>query len=171
MAKSVWEALKAAAGTPQQPTAGQVLRDLFGPGRGDGPDTAKAAQALGVSRRTVQRWMHDGLPNTPVAKRLQKRHRRWRNESQAGRRATLAAVQNRPLGSCRFVGRVIISSDRRNNDVRNFHFNLSPEDIAQLTDTAATSTQRDLHANFEHLIANKGFGGSVQLEIQQLDLR
>ena len=69
MAKSVWQAMKDLAGTSTSPPAREMLQDLFGTGRRGGPDTARAAQRLGVSRSTVQRWARTGLPNTPIARR------------------------------------------------------------------------------------------------------
>ncbi len=43
-----------------------VLTLLFGAGRRGGPDTTAAAAALGVSRRSVQRWLHPGPGPTPA---------------------------------------------------------------------------------------------------------
>lgn len=165
MAKNVWNALKGLAGAPAQAEAGTIVEDLFG------RDTAKAAKQLGVSRRTVQRWVQHGLPNTPQAKALQKRHRRWQNESKAGQAKVMgqAAKKAGAAGvNVNFNGKVIISADRRNNQDRRISFAMSADEV-ELLAAAAQGGRADLHAAFEHIAGGKGFGGSVQLDIKNLD--
>ena len=53
----------------------RVMSLKFGSAEDGGPDTARAAEAMGVSRRTVQRWLHAGhgrsLAHIPVRRREQ----------------------------------------------------------------------------------------------------
>ncbi len=50
---------------------GELLAYAYGPGpRGGAVNTRAAADALGVSVRTVQRWLHTAQPSTPSAAHL-----------------------------------------------------------------------------------------------------
>ena len=169
MAKSVWQAMKDLAGTSQPPPAAEMLRDLFGVGRRGGPDTARAAQRLGVSRSTIQRWARTGLPNTPTARRLQTRHRRWLNETKAGRAKTTDRIAQRGGIAVTFHGKVRISNDSRNNQARHFSYTLTPGNTDLLTGVAATGDRTDLHAAFEYVTTDEVFrGGSAQLDINDV---
>ena len=169
MAKSVWQAMKDLAGTSAPPPAGEMLRDLFGTGRRGGPDTARAARQLGVSRSTVQRWVRAGLPNTPTARRIQTRHRRWLNETKAGRAKTTDRIGQRGGVAVTFHGKVRISNDSRNNQARHFSYTLSPGNAELLNNVAATGNRADLHAAFEYVTADEVFrGGGAQLEINNI---
>lgn len=170
MAKNVWQAMKDAAGTPTKPTAREVLGDLFGTKAGT-PDTTKAANKLGVSRRTIQRWIQqDKLPANAKGQALAKRHQRWENESKAGQAKVFSAVADKAGAtglSVQFRGKIAISSDRRNGQSRSIGFALSSDEVAFLA-AAGEGGRADLHAAFEHIAGGKGFGGSVQLDIDDL---
>lgn len=169
MAKSVWQAMKQLADTAGPAPAAEVLQDLFGAGRRGGPNTARAAAQLGVSRSTVQRWARSGLPNTATARRLQTRHRRWLNESKAGRAKTTDRIAQRGGMAVTFHGKVRISNDARNNQVRHFSYTLTPGNTDLLTGIAATGDRTDLHAAFEYVTTDEVFrGGSAQLEISNV---
>src|SRR5690625_939931 len=81
---------------PDEPTGQDaqpagLITDLYGTGSRGGPNTKAAAHALGVSRRTVQRWIKAGrLPATSRgAGRLARTHRQWQAQ-QAAQAAALS---------------------------------------------------------------------------------
>ena len=64
-AEALWGALQK---TPDKPaTPASMVRDLYGLTRRGTPDTRTAARQLGVSQRTVQRWIKQGMPRRSAA--------------------------------------------------------------------------------------------------------
>lgn len=167
-AEALWDAVRK---TPERaPTPTSMVSDLFGMTRRGTPDTRAAAEQLGVSQRTVQRWLKQGMPSRSVAAdQLSQRHSSWRN-STAGRRARLssrreARLRNRGTTMV-FYGRVRISADERR---RGTTVTIDPNRMGQILDAALANDDRLALAHLEDAFGD-AFGGSVSLvEIEQLD--
>jgi hypothetical protein len=173
MARSkIWDALvRAAGGAPSTPPPhDQMLRDLYGAGPRGGLNAAKAAKAFGKSERTIRRWAREGVPASS-ARSLERRHSRWRRESEAGRRAALgsaaAAMAQRGLAVA-YKGKILISgADPRNTTSRTTSFTIAPDRASVLLDAAISGSRADLHAALEWA-AEDAFSGSVQFVIDDI---
>src|SRR5919202_1113461 len=98
----VFEAMtgkKAPVRDPNQLTDPNVVRNqivtAYGRGRRGGPDTAAAARDLGVSRRTVQRWLSGGTGVSPQHRQGLQRAARRAAETKTGRRRALGEEPRR----------------------------------------------------------------------------
>ena len=154
-----------------RPRVSTMLRDLFGRGRdGKRPDTKAAAAGLGVSQRTVQRWIKDGPPKNSAS--LSQLRSRWQ-DSPAGRRRQLDPATRQKLSQRQIVGgqaygRIYISQDRRNGSPRGFTFALEGEDARAMLEAMQNGDDAAAYNAWLDGIS-KGFGGSVdQLEIEEL---
>ena len=173
MPKSILETLQNFGTGGQPPTPAQVLTRLYGTGPRGGLNTRAAAAALGVSARTVRRWAQQGIPASAGGQQLQTTYQAW-EASPAGRAVTLEGVEAAKRGqpmAIAFRGKVIISNDPRNNINRSLSFTLSPAETNMLLDAGRVGGEPNLHAALEYIAAGKGFGGSVSLDITDLDIR
>lgn len=166
--EALWAAVRK---TPERPaTPGSMVQDLFGVTARGTPDTRAAAQQLGVSQRTVQRWVKQGMPRrSSAADGLGERHRAWR-DSAAGRRARLSTRREARLRNkgtqMVFYGKIRVSSDERR---RATTLTIGPERMAQILDAALAGNDQDALARLEDAFGD-AFGGSVSLvDIEQLD--
>ncbi|MDN5803468.1 MAG: helix-turn-helix domain-containing protein [Microlunatus sp.] len=173
MPKSILETLQNFGTGGQPPTPAAVLTRLYGTGPRGGLNTRAAAADLGVSARTVRRWAHQGIPASAGGRQLQTAYQNWET-SPSGRAVTLEGVEagkrDQPM-AITFRGKVIISDDPRNNTNRSLSFALSPAETNLLLDAGRTGGEPDLHAALEYIAASKGFGGSVSLDIIDLNIR
>lgn len=175
MARSkIWDALTTASGGQVTPPGhDQMLRDLYGLGPRGGLNASKAAKAFGRSERTIRRWSRQGVPAGEV-RSLERRHARWRRETEAGRRAAIgsAAAAFRQRGiSVGLVGKILVSgTDPRNSSSRRTSFTITPERAEQVIEAALSGTRADLQNAFEWA-AEKAFGGPVQFVIDDLEFR
>lgn len=167
-AEALWAAVRK---TPEKaPTPGSMVADLFGRTRRGTPDTKAAAAQLGVSQRTVQRWVKEGMPRrSTAADGLTRQHGAWR-DSADGRRARLSTRREARLRSkgtqMVFYGTVRISSDQRK---RGTTVTLDGNRMGQILDAALAGNDRLALARLEDAFGD-AFGGSVDLvEIDQLD--
>lgn len=154
-----------------------MMRDLYGvassnQGRRGGPrsgkpDTAAAAIALGASRRTVQRWVKDGMPKPGKSPHADALRAEWAVSPAGKKRQISAARKHRMLASeglsAQMSGRFVISGDpgkRRTVNISDLQVSerralfdslLAGKDDAAY-DAFITGVQRD-------------FGGSVDLDI------
>lgn len=167
----IWQALTSAAGPAAPAEPAEMLRDLYGTGPRGGINTGRAAEKLGVSRRTVQRWARDGIPANPSGRSLRQRHNRW-NRSTAGQTKALgpAGEQMRRRGAgVTFTGKIKISGgDSRSTVSRSTGWALSSDDMALVLDAAVTGSRADLQAALEHVSQNSFGGGSLQLDIDTI---
>lgn len=167
-AQALWDAVRK---TPEKaPTPGSMVRDLFGETRRGTPNTRAAAAQLGVSARTVQRWIKQGMPKkSQAADGLAQQHRTWLG-SVAGRRARLSTRRESRLRNkgtqMVFYGTVRISSDQRK---RGTTVTVGPERMGRILDASLAGDDTTALSQLEGAFGD-AFGGSVQLpEIDQLD--
>lgn len=153
-----------------RPRARRLVTETYGATRRGAPDTARAAADLGVSRRTVQRWVKDGLPaRSAHAEQLR---RSWA-DSPAGRRAAISPARVRGLAAGPSVAgtmdaHVWVSNDRRNGMRRRFGFAIDGPAMAQVAAAMRAGDDAAAHTLLaEHI---EGFGGSVDLDIRGLEL-
>lgn len=118
--------------TPRPRSVDRMLRFAFGVGstRSGRIDTRAAAEALGVSRRTMQRWMQQGVPSarrSAAAKRLETaveaRHQAMQADRRARRRNALVSGVTRMAIS----GTFSISSDTRERHIQDIE--MRPEQM------------------------------------------
>lgn len=167
-AAALWDAVRK---TPERPaTPAAMVQDVFGvTGRGT-PNTKAAAAALGVSQRTVQRWVKEGMPKrSGAADGLVQQHAQWR-DSPAGRRARLSTRREARLRkqgtTMNFYGKVRISSDERK---RSTTVSIDGDRMGAIIDAALAGNDQLALARLEDAFG-ESFGGSVSLvEIDQLD--
>jgi hypothetical protein len=169
-AEALWDAVRK---TPEKaPAPESMVRDLYGVTRRGTPDTKTAAEQLGVSQRTVQRWLKQGLPRRPRSTgpdRLRQAHRAWK-ASPAGRRAALsprreARLRNKGT-SMVFYGTVRVSADQRR---RGTTVTIGGQRMGQILDATLAGNDQLALARLEDAFGD-AFGGSVTLvDIEQLD--
>lgn len=163
-------------GTEQpRPKAGTMLRDLYGRGRDAlKPDTARAAAALGVSRRTVQRWVQQGrLPAPGRSPHADQVRTQWA-DSPAGRARRIPADTRRKLTAGapvlgRVTGKVWVSSDSRNGSDRTFSVHFDADEAASFYQAMINANDEGAYAAF-HAATVRGFGGSVDVHVNQFRL-
>jgi transposase len=167
-AGSLWAALRKSRERPV--TAQSMVQDLFGTSARGGPNTRAAAEALGVSQRTVQRWIKTGkLPTrSEAAERLQNNHQAW----QATPEARQAAISPRREARLRnqgtsmvFYGTIAISSDRRR---RGMTVDLTGAQMGRILDAAKANDDALAHQELENAFG-AAMGGSVSLTIEKLE--
>lgn len=149
-----------------RPHARTMLRDLFGRGARDRnrPDTAKVAAALGVSQRSVQRWIHDN--KVPAARRAALQAQ-WDNSPAGRRRRISPAAQHlfhsgRPV-LCIVHAKVEISNDRRNGQDRYFTLTFDGQDPSALMDAMLAGDEAEAERIWNNALES-GFGGSIGVD-------
>lgn len=147
----------------QGATIGQQIAHLYGTTSRGQPDTRAAAEALGVSQRTVQRWVaQDRTPDSGPGQQLTSQHQAWRDTA-AGRQGQIDArreAQLRQRGTViRFTGRIKISSDDKH---RTTSVVITGEEMAAILDAALNGDDNGALQALEDAFSN-AFGGSVSL--------
>lgn len=166
----LWAAVRKAPERGRTPN--EMVADLFGTTRRGTPNTRAAADELGVSQRTVQRWLKQGrLParsRTDAAERLQRAHNRWKN-TPTGRQAAISprreARLRRQGTTMRFLGTVTISSDKRR---RSTTVQVTGDQMGRILDASLSGNDAAAHRELEDAFG-QAFGGSVSLSIDELD--
>jgi hypothetical protein len=167
-AEALWAAVRKSR--EKTPTTESMVRDLYGQTPRGKPDTKAAAQQLGVSQRTVQRWLQQGMPKRSAAAGvLAQRHGAWRNAPE-GRRARLSTRREARLRNkgttMVFYGKVRISADERR---RGTTVTIDGNRMGQILDAALDGNDQLALARLEDAFGD-AFGGSVTLvDIEQLD--
>lgn len=164
------EALWAAVRKTREDTSptGMVLA-VYGTTSRGGPNTKAAAEALGVSQRTVQRWLKSGLPKarSAAADALTGGYQAWKNTTD-GRRAQLSTRREARLRNkgttMIFYGKIAVSSDPRNGVNRSTTVDISPENMNRILDATLAGDDAAAHAALEDAFG-EAFGGSVSLDI------
>lgn len=167
---ALWAAVRKSPDRPA--SADNLVRDMYGLSPRGGPNTKAAAQDLGVSQRTVQRWIKDGMPKgrsrSGGPEQLKADHQAWKNSS-AGRRAALSPRREARLRnqgtSMVFFGKISISGDQRR---RSTTVDITGTQMGQIIDANLAADDVAAHAALEDAFGN-AFGGSVSLEIDRLD--
>lgn len=166
--QALWDAVRK---TPEKAaTPSSMVRDLFGETRRGTPNTKAAAEQLGVSQRTVQRWLKQGLPKrSSAADGLSRRHTSWRDSAQ-GRRARLGSRREARLRNkgttMVFYGKISVSADQRR---RGTSVLIDGERMGQILDASLAGDDQLALDRLEDAFGD-AFGGSVSLdEIEQLD--
>ncbi|MGL5826244.1 MAG: helix-turn-helix domain-containing protein [Nocardioides sp.] len=167
-AEALWAAVRKAS--EKAPTPGSMVLDLFGVTRRGTPNSKEAAERLGVSQRTVQRWIKQGMPmRSSAAADLAQQHGSWRS-SPGGRRARLSTRRESRLRNkgtqMVFYGKVRVSSDVRK---RGTTVTVDPERMGQILDASLAGNDQLALGRLEDAFGD-AFGGSVTLvEIDKLD--
>lgn len=159
--------LEALIGGPQNPTLKTQIKQTYGTTRHGTPDTKAAAQALGVSQRTVQRWIKTGkLPSSPKGQAAAEDIQTWR-DSPAGRSQRIGPRRSQNLSKgfkADIMGVFRVSSDERRRTVKvpfdERHANNVMNAILTGDDDAA---HRALEEGY-----SAEFGGSVEIEIASM---
>lgn len=147
------------------------LLDLFGRHKGR-VNVKRAAEELGVSQRTVRRWVQTRkIPRSAAGERLRSSHATWR-DSAAGRRKALnqsARAQAAGIDAFKYTGWVRISRDRRWR--KGMQVPVQDEkDMQRMLGCLADGDDRGAHRALEDIVTAGGFGGSVELDIDHLDI-
>lgn len=167
-ASSLWAALRKSRERPD--TAQSMVQDLFGTSVRGGPNTRAAAETLGVSQRTVQRWIKTGkLPTrSDAAERLQNNHQAWKATPEA-RQSAISPLRDARLRnkgtSMVFYGTIQISGDRRR---RGMTVDLTGQQMNRILDAALANDDALAHQELENAFG-AAMGGSVSLSIEQLE--
>lgn len=161
-----WQYFGSLLETSPRPRARTLLRDLFGRASRDRtrPDTARVAAALGVTQRTVQRWVHDN--KLPAARRAALQAQ-WDN-SPAGRRRRISPAAQHMFHSGRQVSCIVhakieISQDRRNGQDRYFTLTFDGNDPAALMDAMLAGDDAEAERIWTNALES-GFGGGVGID-------
>lgn len=164
----LWAAIRKSPDRPD--TAQSMVRDLYGTAPRGGLNTRAAAEALGVSQRTVQRWIKTGqLPaRSEAAEQLQNTHQAWKATPEARQAAMSprreARLRNKGTTMV-FHGMIAISADKRR---RSTTVDLTGEQMSRILDAALANDDVLAHQELEAAFGS-AFGGSVSLEIDQLE--
>lgn len=167
-ADRIWTAAVPPPRNPPTPRA--MILNLFGRAARGGPGTNAAAQALGVSQRTVQRWVHDrkAPERSAAAQALRTRHQEWRDSPQ-GRRSALGRKRRDQIKNARrvhFTGTIRISHDQRPQ--RRTTVELAPEVLAAILERLEAGDDDGALAALEDGFGD-AFGGSLSLAIDRLE--
>lgn len=168
MSDELWGAIQK---RHQKITPGSMVQDMYGQNARGGPNTKAAAQDLGVSQRTVQRWIKTGhVPAKPGGggEKLQQGHDRWA-KSPDGRRAKLSTRREARLRnqgtSMVFFGTIQISGDTRN---RGITVDLTGPQMSRILDAALAGDDVAAHKALEDAFG-QAMGGSVRLRIEHIE--
>lgn len=167
----LWAAMRKTPDTSTGDPA-QMVSDLYGTTRRGKPDTRAAAADLGVSQRTVQRWIQRGLPRksrSGGSEQLANRHQGWK-ASPEGRKASLSSRREARLRNkgttIQFLGVITISGDRRR---RSTSVPLNGDQTGLILDPLLAGDDAAAHRALEDAFGDR-FGGSVSLsDIDSLD--
>ena len=160
--RTLWEAISRTK-TSADVAPGDRLADLYGLTDRGRPNTHAAADDLGVSQRTVQRWIQSGnLPQNLTGQQVTRQHEDWQN-SAAGRVDKLGSRREARLRNkgttIEYFGMVEISRDRRKRAVS---AQLDGEQMSAIIDALKAGDDAAAHSALEEAFGDL-FGGSVTL--------
>lgn len=168
-AEKIWQAAVPAPARP--PTPRVMVQQLYGRTSRGRPNTRAAADALGVSQRTVQRWIKDRkLPTSDAGAGLRRNHAQWSN-SPAGRAHALGRKNRAQLQGARritFTGTVKISGDVR--DRKNMQIDIADQALLdRVIDRLADGDDLGALSALEDLFYESAdFGADVGLAIETI---
>lgn len=168
--EKIFQAAAPDAGAPATPRV--MIGRLFGRTRGR-LNTKAAADQLGVSQRTVQRWVHDRkTPSSEAGQRLQAAHRDWYSTA-AGRKSALGRKNLARIQRARriyFNGHLKISNDVRKRENMQIDINLAArQKLQEVIEHMAAGDDPSAHTALEELIGESdNWGGPVSIRIDDL---
>lgn len=143
-----------------------LLTDLYGANRRGGVNAKSAAADLGVSERTVQRWVQtDRLPDNTNGKRARSD---WHRsvEVRAGKMNSRRESRLRSKGTTvRFTGTLTISRDKRRRT--DLPIILTGEQAGDILDALLAGNDEDARLALEDAFGD-ALGGDVELAIEAL---
>lgn len=169
---ALWRGI-ARADETAEPEPRDMLRDLYGEGAREGSvDTKVAAAELGVSQRTVQRWVKDGkVPGNANGNGVREAHQQWR-KGPDGRQAAMNPRRENRLRNkgttLRFNGKIKISGDKRG---RNLEIPLKADDAGEMLDALLAGNDDAALDILTDVIGEGYFAGNVAIdELSDFDL-
>lgn len=166
----IWAAAVPTSGRPATPRA--MITKLFGRNSRGGPDTKTAADQLGVSQRTVQKWIHNRrTPTSSGGDQLRTQYQGWQH-TPAGRKSTLGRKNRDRLLSTRritFSGTLAVSGDVRKRNSMEIEV-ANPQLMANLVDQLGAGDDPGTHRALEDLIGDP-FGGDVSVRIDKIEFQ
>lgn len=121
-----------------------MITSVYGKNARGGPNTAKAAKSLGVSQRTVQRWLKGTNKPKPATFKKITRRNRQRMTTKRGR-SSLAAQMKKSMGKAKHFDINVHGVQGPTPDPKNYSYlrhgnansELSPEEYEKLLDAWA----------------------------------
>lgn len=166
----IWAA--AVPATTKAETPRVMITRLFGRNSRGGPDTKTAATQLGVSQRTVQKWVRNRKTPTSVGgDQLKGQYQDWRH-TPAGRKSSLGRTnRDRLLGTRQitFSGTLAVSGDVRKRNNMGIEI-ANPLLMAHLVDRLGAGDDPGAHQALEDLIGDP-FGGDVSVRIDKIEFQ
>lgn len=156
------------AGKSEKPTVKTQLAQQFGTTRQGHVNTRQAAQELGVSQRTVQRWIKNGrMPASPKGQQAAAEVQQWRNTPE-GRRQIMGPRRADRLAkgfAANIAGTFQISSDTRKRAV---NINFDAEHAAALVEAHLNGDQDAMRHIIDDAAAEAFGGGSVSVDVASI---
>ena len=153
---TVSEAVTRTKANTTPPNLQRMLTEVYGTGRGGRPNTKAAAADLGVSQRTVQRWVTNASQRNKVnpEKLAQVEQKlRAKRDSPEHRRAQLSQAREKRLrrsgAQVRFNGRVSVSSDRRK---RKIEYRFTGDQLDPVIDAYLQGGEQGARQAFEDML-------------------
>lgn len=170
MARTFRSLFAALAGKPERPTLRTQLAQVYGQNARGGPDTARAATLLGVSQRTVQRWVKAGkLPESAHGRVAADDITGWRDSSE-GRAQLLGPRRSERLATQGFTAAVsgvfTVSKDKRRRTVEAA---IDPEHARDIVDALRSGDDAAAHRALEDAYGD-AFGGSVKIDLEGMEI-
>lgn len=164
----IWNAIGGRVAAREPDDVRELLSEVYGTNSRGGVNSRAAAADLGVSERTVQRWVKQGkLPSNENGEHAR---RVWKEspEARAARMNPRRESKMRNRGTTlRFKGVIKISSDTRNTRTRSVDVALTAEQAGDILDALLAGNDEAAHAALEDIFGD-AFGGDVELAIQSL---
>ena len=153
------------AGNSDRPTFKTLLSRMYGTTKTGRPNLDKASADLGVSKRTMQRWVKNGEPaQSKAGTAAQQRMTTWKN-SPEGRRARISPRREQRLRQgfqIKVTGTFVISQDRRPR--RDVGFDISDDHANAMFDSYLSGNDAGVNRALDDA-AGDAFGGSVHVEV------
>lgn len=152
---------------------GEAIRYQYGENSRGGPDTKAAADALGVTQRTVQRWIKGqhapGRENTERVDQMKTEATEKRFQSPEWRAQQItekqrARIEKQGLTISAFSGMLRVSKERRHRDLGSFKVE-DPDTRKAILDAQMSGDQEAIRAAYEDAISANVVGGqSVSID-------
>lgn len=156
------------AGNSDNATFKTLLARRYGKTKNGRPDLDKAASDLGVSKRTMQRWVKNGHPAKSKSGNAAAAQLASWQDSPAGRRARISPRREQRLRQgfqVKVSGTFEISSDRRAR--RDVGFDINDEHASAMFDAYLAGDDAGVNRALNEAAGN-GFGGSVNVRVNSI---
>jgi len=164
----IWQALSRAGDSPA--SVAQMVRDRFGSTPRGAPNTGAAAAAYGVSRRTVQRWVKEGIPpHSDPAKHLAADHATWQNspDGRAGAMNSRRESRLRSQGTAMVISGKFTVSAGDTRGVRTTTIQLTGAQLSAILDANLAGDDERAHRLLEEAVGSN-FGHTPSIDIAGL---